>query len=114
MTESNFLMDTVNRPCYPTHWELWHTFTGASQRKSVQYKQYKQYNTYLTVIYWIIYNYCMSGNLISYDAMSLYTTSTQFECLIELVPFIHYTIVLIATIYTVSENSLHTLTLCYM
>lgn len=56
----------------------------------------------------------MSGNLISYDAMSLYTTSTQFECLIDLVPFIHYTIVLIATIYTVSENSLHTLTLCYM
>ena len=102
MTESNFLMDTVNRPCYPTHWELWHTFTGASQRKSVQYKKYKQYNTYLTVIYWIIYNYCMSGNLISYDAMSLYTTSTQFECLIDLVPFIHYTIVLIATIYTVS------------
>ena len=99
MTESNFLMDSVNRPCYPNHWELWHTFTGASQRKSVQYKQY---NTYLTVIYLIIYNYCMSGNLISYDAMSPDTTSTQFECLIDLVPFIHYTIVLIAIIYTVS------------
>ena len=55
----------------------------------------------------------MSEDLISYDAMSLYTTSTQFECLINLVPFIHYTIILIATIYTVSSNSLHNLTLCY-